>query len=135
MQNISDSETLQVNALTCTYGEYRQLPTREDRLALRDRIVNALVEAYRRDDDSPVRATHRFPYQFDQDFDRWEASVETPMDELRRRLKYHDWYYDRSDDHRSWTAGRNNQARILSLVNQLGDEGKAAYDAARSNLR
>ena len=130
MNKIADSETLQVNTLTCTYGEYRQLPTRKDRIALRTRVVNALIEAYRKDDNSPIRATYRFPYQFDQVFDRWEASVQTPMDELQERLAGHDWYFDRSDDHSVWTRGKANLDRIRFLVRTLGPEAQALYDGA-----
>lgn len=135
MQIISDSETLTVNDLTCTYAEYRQLPNRDDRIALRNRMIDSLVEAYRRNDDSPIRATHRFPCDFEQDFIRWEASVETPMDELKRRIAGHDWYYDRSDDHGAWTRGKANLERIQGLIRVLGPEAQVLYTAAVSKLR
>ena len=97
-------------------------------------MVNTLIEAYRKDDNSPIRATYRFPYQFDQVFDRWEATVQTPMDELQERLAGHDWYFDRSDDHSVWTRGKANLDRIQFLVRALGPEAQALYDGTVAKI-
>ena len=35
---------------------------------------------------------------------------------LMKRLQRHDWYYAYSDDHRVWTAGRNEEQKLRGLV-------------------
>lgn len=52
--------------------------------------------------------------------------------ELIALMRSHDWYYDRSDDWRSYTNGRATHYQILELVKQLPD-GEALY-AARGKV-
>ena len=52
--------------------------------------------------------------------------------ELIALLRSHDWYYDRADDWRAYSAGRSTYYRILDLVKQLPD-GEALY-AARGKV-
>ena len=40
-------------------------------------------------------------------------------EELKTSLQAHDWYYGYSDDHRYWSAGQNQKARIQALFNVL----------------
>lgn len=40
------------------------------------------------------------------------GKIESPA-QLLKRLEQHDWYYAMSDDHRHWTAGRDNWDEIL----------------------
>lgn len=59
----------------------------------------------------------------------WEERVATPMENLERLLKNHDWYYEMSDDFRWYSAGETQRRRILALVEQLGDEGRRLYES------
>ena len=43
-------------------------------------------------------------------------------------LRYHDWYYEYSDDHRVWTNGRDNLARIRQIAKE-SPEHKALFEA------
>jgi len=49
-------------------------------------------------------------------------------EELIRLIKGHDWYYQRSDDHGVFTAGREAALRIASIIRQLPD-GIEIYNA------
>jgi hypothetical protein len=135
MKNIADTESLTVNDLTCTFGEYRQLPTTEERMVLRNRVVDSLSAAYRCRDNSPIRSTYQFPYQFDDAFNRWESAVETPMDEFKRLLAGHDWTYSMSDDYSVWSRGNANRQRLQNLARTLGPEAQAAYEAAANQAQ
>ena len=46
--------------------------------------------------------------------------------ELIALLRSHDWYYDRSDDHRAYNSGRESYEKIRDLVRQVPD-GEALY--------
>lgn len=52
----------------------------------------------------------------------------SPLQQLEDLLKYHDWYYAWSDDHRTYKAGDEVQSQIKILVKQLGQEGKDLYN-------
>jgi len=40
-------------------------------------------------------------------------------DQYIQLLKNHDWYYQYSDDHRAYTAGRESWGRIVHLQKQI----------------
>ena len=103
----------------------------------RERAVSGLLSrcdaAIQKEADAtlaPIVSTYRFPYQFEEILFAWEARVETPMEELQRRLAHHDWHYEYSDDSRVYQAGREARGRIQSLVRQLGPEGEREYNRA-----
>jgi hypothetical protein len=52
------------------------------------------------------------------------------MEELKKLLSCHDWYYQYSDDFRKWTWGRDNENQIRSYLNELNhsNEAKALYN-------
>lgn len=55
------------------------------------------------------------------------------LKDFERRLKYHDWYYEYSDDHSVWRTGVNEQNEIRQLMEELkkvdmGDEARGLYD-------
>lgn len=56
----------------------------------------------------------------DDHFLRW-CLPETDAEMLELCLKHHDWYYQYSDDHRVWQAGRSAYARIQSLMAKVGE--------------
>ena len=39
--------------------------------------------------------------------------------QFRQALREHDWYYERSDDHRVWTKGNGEHDRLLGLCERL----------------
>ena len=45
------------------------------------------------------------------------------LKQLEKMLKSHDWFYDFSDDHRSYTAGYKSMSKIRSLIKKLNDAG------------
>jgi hypothetical protein len=53
--------------------------------------------------------------------------MEELFKELETRLKFHDWNYDYSDDHRTYVQGRDNESQINRLYLHLMafDEPKA----------
>lgn len=50
-----------------------------------------------------------------------EPSMEELRQQLETALAQHDWYYDRSDDYRHYTAGRAQWAAISELARKLPD--------------
>lgn len=38
------------------------------------------------------------------------------IEQFFNEASMHDWFYDYSDDHRVWTAGRDNQQRLYNLA-------------------
>lgn len=47
-------------------------------------------------------------------------------------LNSHDWYYDWSDDHRVWQAGRTVKEKLV-LISGQSDTHKALYDGFTSH--
>jgi hypothetical protein len=41
------------------------------------------------------------------------------MQEYRRRLAAHDWYFDYSDDQKAWRAGRDERNALYGLAHKL----------------
>jgi hypothetical protein len=74
--------------------------------------------------------TFRWHYEFDDIISKWEAAVQTPMEELKSRLGSHDWYFHYSDDHSVFRAGQNAHDAIRSLVRRLGPEADLMYNRA-----
>lgn len=60
-------------------------------------------------------------------------TVEQLREELIQALCCHDWYYDRSDDPRSYQAGNASYYRIRALVKQVPD-GEALYEQYHPKL-
>ena len=44
---------------------------------------------------------------------------------LEQKLKKHDWYYSRSDDHRMWKRGSIQRDEINNLCFDIGDDNDA----------
>jgi hypothetical protein len=87
------------------------------------RLIGELV-------DPTYSRTFRWPYEFDDVISKWEAAVQTPMEELKSRLGSHDWYFHYSDDHGVFMAGQRAHDTIQALVRQLGAEGQLMYNRA-----
>lgn len=51
---------------------------------------------------------------------------ENILEEFKRALSSHDWYYDYSDDHTVWRRGRDSASRIQQLRHQLEQSGMKA---------
>ena len=51
--------------------------------------------------------------------------MNSKYDKLIDLLKYHDWFYDYSDDHRAYQWGHNNQIQIEKELDNLGRTKKA----------
>jgi hypothetical protein len=78
----------------------------------------------------PLERSLRWPYEYDDVFSRWEAAVQSPMEELKARLGRHDWYFSYSDDYGVFMAGQRAHDTIRALVRQLGAEGQLMYNRA-----
>jgi hypothetical protein len=48
--------------------------------------------------------------------------MENKMEDYVARLKRHDWYYERSDDHNAYTRGNTARKKIMELAKQLDPE-------------
>jgi hypothetical protein len=97
------------------------------------RLINNRQEALIKelsDRVAPITSTYRFPYQFEEVLNTWEAAVQTPMEELKSRLGSHDWYFHYSDDYGVFTAGQRAHDTIRALVSQLGPEAGLMYNRA-----
>ncbi|MBF86302.1 MAG: hypothetical protein CL489_17750 [Acidobacteria bacterium] len=49
------------------------------------------------------------------------------MEELKKLLESHDWYYMYSDDSRSYNKGRDSNDKIKQLVAEIGKEADKLY--------
>lgn len=58
--------------------------------------------------------------------------METPwtLEELRLKLQSHDWTFMMSDDGNWYRRGKAERDAILRAVENLGDEGRRAYNEA-----
>lgn len=52
-----------------------------------------------------------------------EANENPMLKELEQQLKWHDWEYEYSDDHRYYLRGRQEWQSIRDLVAQINDAG------------
>ena len=50
------------------------------------------------------------------------------IEDYRKRLSCHDWYYYFSDDHRVFCSGETEQKELRRLATEGSDEMKAAYN-------
>jgi len=121
-----------------SFEEYKTLPV-DERQSLKEEAIDRFVDYTK---NGPVKILENgkrarppetdgdicWPYEIQEIFSVWEAKAESPIEKLERLLKRHDWYYERSDDHRAWTKGCNQSSAISSLVVSLGDDGKKLYD-------
>jgi hypothetical protein len=56
-------------------------------------------------------------------------SEENSLENYKKLLKNHDWYWVFADDHRSWEAGQREVDGIVAAYKQLSPEDKKeAYD-------
>lgn len=54
---------------------------------------------------------------------------ETDLESLELELKYHDWYFDYSDDFREWNTGQSTLTRIKTLMSKINSlEAQALWD-------
>lgn len=52
------------------------------------------------------------------------------LEKYQDMLDGHDWYYDYSDDIRTWRHGNNFRARLIKIANAKGGAFKDAWNAA-----
>ena len=52
----------------------------------------------------------------------------TTLPEYYALLEAHDWFYEHSDDHRTWKKGTENAQKLASIAGQ-SDEHNALYEA------
>ncbi len=55
--------------------------------------------------------------------------------EYRAALKAHDWYYDYSDDHSVWSAGRAQRDQLRQLRKSLDSDGKIWNEIAQADFK
>ena len=55
------------------------------------------------------------------------------IEEYKKLLTYHDWFYEMSDDHRVWQEGRLAQARIIAGAKE-SEEHMKLYMENRPNV-
>lgn len=51
-----------------------------------------------------------------------EFALQDPLEQLDKLMRQHDWYYNMSDDHRVWVAGRAQWERIESYKELVGEQ-------------
>jgi len=51
-----------------------------------------------------------------------QFELKEPLEQLDELMRQHDWYYNMSDDHRVWVAGRAQWARIEAYKDLVGEE-------------
>lgn len=51
----------------------------------------------------------------------------TSLSSFYDTLRYHDWYYEYSDDHRVWSKGRDDYAKIQQIAKE-SPEHKALFE-------
>jgi hypothetical protein len=56
------------------------------------------------------------------------------IEELKKLLDAHDWTFQRSDDHRKWLRGLDQQKRIKALASKIGPEGIQLYQSYYEKL-
>lgn len=49
---------------------------------------------------------------------------ETDMEKYIHHLKYHDWWFEWSDDHRVWLAGKDSLSSLLEKAAKLDPDWK-----------
>ena len=50
------------------------------------------------------------------------------LEELKKLLKAHDWYFDYSDCFTAWSRGADSLKKIKELVAELGDDGLKLFN-------
>lgn len=53
----------------------------------------------------------------------------------RRLLAGHDWYYDYSDDHSAWSAGRAQREKLRELRKQIDPDCKIWNEIAPADFK
>jgi hypothetical protein len=49
------------------------------------------------------------------------------LEEYKKELQQHDWYYEFSDDHGVWQRGERASARLSRIAREGNEEFKKAY--------
>jgi len=55
--------------------------------------------------------------------------------QLEKQCMEHDWYYQYSDDGRSWRWGKQHEAKILDTINSIEKYGENQLDEAMKMFR
>ena len=50
------------------------------------------------------------------------------LEQYKKELAHHDWYYYFSDDHGVWQRGESESSRIFGLAKDGNDDFKRAYN-------
>lgn len=50
--------------------------------------------------------------------------LQSQLENYIDKLKYHDWYYEYSDDHRCWVKGMDERRELLLLRGELDPDYK-----------
>jgi len=56
--------------------------------------------------------------------------IEALKDKLDKQLKNHDWFYEYSDDHRYYEAGRKEFLEIWETIEEMQKIGENEFDLA-----
>lgn len=51
-----------------------------------------------------------------------------PLEEYKKALANHDWFYSFSDDHSVWSRGERERSRLISIAEGNGNDFKQAYN-------
>ena len=123
-------ESVTVDGQTYTFEDFRQVSSAKDRAALKESAVGRCVAANvaRRQDPNRQVVGNTYPAAVEDVFHVWERRVESPWDRLNRLLSHFDWYYEYSDDHRVWTAGKKRADEVTALVRELGPDAQALFN-------
>lgn len=76
---------------------------------------HAAAEREREERDRQASAAAREPLP--------PAELKTKLDQLESDMKRHDWYHELSDDHRVWSKGSSERAKINGLSDELKRRG------------
>jgi len=57
-----------------------------------------------------------------------ELELENNLEELKKKLSVHDYYYDYADDHDSYTKGLAEMKEIRALITLCGRHGDDLYE-------
>lgn len=55
--------------------------------------------------------------------------------QYRQALGAHDWYYDYSDDHSVWAAGKAQRAALRDMRNNIDADGKIWNEYAPADFK
>ena len=99
------------------YGRATNIAKKQAESMNQDKLREMIKDALMGPGIDPEAGEDR--YKGEQDL----ATVSHALDQLEAALKSHDWYYMMSDDNRAYTAGRQEQSEIRSIMKGLEDLG------------